>query len=146
MKLQAQLPIRSGPFKKQQITQGKKIKARPSDSSSSLHQSPLFCLKHLDQRGFGLSDLEINEKAAFVERLHHLSGQTWNQLFSGRKKASGCEKINFDQITGPKPNHITEDTKIIVFRFIRKGRIVGYQSERVFNIIWVDCKMKLYKH
>lgn len=133
-------------IRSQQIEGGKRIKAPeqiPLDTSDK--QPPIFCLRYL-AKGFCVSDCNQKEKAAFADTLRKLSQQTWEQLRQSPRHGLGYEKIRREAVCAPIPSYVTEDVNIIAFRFYGKASMAGYRVYRVFHIVWVDPKLKLYAH
>lgn len=132
-------------FKSQKVNKGKKISPHKSSDISSQKQRPIFGLEFLT-RDFCLSKCEKHEKAQFVDKLHKLSQLTWAEILSTSRTGMGHEKIYRDKIKVGIPPHITDDVVFLAFRCIGKAPMVGYRSERVFNIVWIDRDFTLYDH
>lgn len=125
---------------------GQRIKAQVVPSISPQQMRPKFGLEHL-RRSHCLSNCTKDEKAALADRLHELSQLTWQQIAQAPRGGQGSEIISRDAI-GEKqiPSVITEDTNILAFRFAGKAPMVGYRSEEVFHIVWLDRAFDLYDH
>ena len=85
-----------------------------------------------------------------IEKLEDLSNITWKEL-QNRPKATGYETIRAGEMKKiySKINIISDDTKLIVFRF-NKGiyRLIGLKSveSNIFNILAIDWDFSLYNH
>jgi hypothetical protein len=133
-------------FKLRRLEKGSRIPA-PQDESDPPddEQRPKFCLQYLADK-FCISRCTREEKAAFADRLRELSSLTWRQLRQAGRGGQGYETIAQDSIKAPIPTHITEDVRLIAFRFFGKAPMVGYRERTVFHIVWFDRQFKLYDH
>jgi len=131
------------------VPEGRKgrIKEPIVEPGSTNALPPVFCLHYLDNKKYGLSNCEIDEKGAFADRLYELCQLTWNQIINTGRHGLGSEKIPQNAITGSNiPVHITKDVDFIAIRFDRLKPMVGYRRDRIFHIIWLDTKFQLYNH
>lgn len=118
----------------------------PEQSIPSLQQTPLFCLNKIVSK-YCLSRCEKNEKAAFADTLHRLSQLTWGEIQNAPKGGMGTEKISRDRLTSARiPSGITDDVQLLAIRFCGNAPMVGYKSERVFHVLFLDRDFTLYDH
>jgi hypothetical protein len=128
-----------------------KTKGRiPEPSSKQLanydDSHPIFCLRYLDDE-YNLNGCTKNEKAHFADALRKRSQMSWQDIKMAPRRGLGLEKIDRNTIKAPIPNHITEDIEhFIAIRFCGKAPMVGYRSNDIFRIIWLDSKFTLYDH
>lgn len=110
-------------------------------------ESPIFCLRHL-AAGWGVSDCERDDRAAFASTLEKLSKLTWQEIKGAPRHGVGTEKIAADSINAGIPISITEDVQFLAFRFNGKKSMVGFRgaASAVFHIVWIDHDFTLYKH
>lgn len=105
----------------------------------------VFCLKDIRKKCcFSLCDKQ--QKAAFSDKLHQLSQMPWVEIRRSSRKALGSETIDQRAIKDTIPDDITEEVKLIAFRFWDKARMVGFRQGQTFHIVWLDIKFKLYDH
>lgn len=62
------------------------------------------------------------------------------------RHGNGSEIISQSQTRSSIPEHITDDTKLLAFRFYGKAPMAGYREERIFCVIWLDRDFTLYEH
>lgn len=97
-------------------------------------------------RGYSVDDLQKNDRAELAVQLFKLSQVTWGDLKKVGRHALGFEKIARDAIRAPIPAAITPDVTLIAFRFSGLKSMVGFRSERIFHIVWIDHDRTVYKH
>lgn len=121
------------------------IKTGTSKLSQAL--PPHFSLEYLARNTkYSIENCPDGHKVAFANRLDKLSQLTWQQIFSSDRHSFGTEKIPRNIISVEIPSYITEDIKFLAFRFSGNCPMVGYRSDRVFYIIWLDHDYTLYPH
>ena len=108
-------------------------------------QPPVFCFRFL-QKAFCVSDCQQEEKAALADKLHQMSQLTWEQLRQAGRMGQGYEIISRSAIQAPVPGNLTEDVRLLAFRFYGKAPMVGYRARRVFHVLWLDRGCTLYNH
>lgn len=81
-----------------------------------------------------------------LDRLRILGKLTWKDIRQQGKHQYGTEIISQDSIKTAIPQFVTPDTNLIAFRAYEKVAMVGYKSERIFHILWIDRAWKLYDH
>jgi hypothetical protein len=107
------------------------------------HLKPHFSLYHLED-GFRVSDCQAVDKGEFAQRLQELSQLTWNQIVLAPRQGFGSETIALRSIKVAVPNHITDDRRLLAFRFGDAARIVGYREDQIFHIVWIDPNHNVY--
>lgn len=131
-------PYAGGRFSAQAAIHGK-------GSSNGL--TPLFSLEHLpsDSR-YSLSVCTRDEKAAFADTIMKLSKMTWGDINQTPRSGLGYEKIRRSAIKAGT-SHVKEDVEFfLAFRCFGKAPMVGYRTDRVFSIVWIDREFTLYSH
>lgn len=118
---------------------GKRIAPPPPLPITPNHDldPPIFCFRYLDKK-HGLDSCNQEEKAALVSTLYKLSQLSWRELRLAPRHGLGYEIIDRNSFRVTIPQHITEDVKLIAFRFSDKKPMVGYRDEAIFRIIWLD--------
>lgn len=106
---------------------------------------PKFCLEHL-QKDHCLSKCTLEEKAAFADRIHEMSQQTWQELSQAHRHKQGFEAIDRSSIKGRFPSALTADVTIYAFRFHGMAPMVGFRTNEVFHVVWFDRAFNLYDH
>jgi len=113
---------------------------------STQQEHPIFCLKYLDRNYYSLRACTKEEKAAFADTLDRLSQLTWAEISKSHRHGLGYEKIARNSIRVPIPAHVKEDVIFIAFRFYSKAPMVGYRTDAIFHILWIDRDFTLYQH
>lgn len=114
-------------------------------NTNSEEDNPVFCFKYL--YADSLKKCSSNDITQFVKKLHRLSQLSWNQIHSAQRHGLGCEKIPRHCVSDAGcPPHLTADISFLVFRFDGLAPMIGYRSQRIFHIIWLDRDFTLYKH
>lgn len=132
-------------IKKTQPNKGGKIQPTPDLFPKSVFNYPVFCLKHI-HKDYSISHCDKNEKIDLIERLCKLSSMTWEQIRMADRHGLGSEKINRDSIKAGFPPHITPDITFYALRFSGLKPIVGYKSDFIFHILYIDRSFTLYDH
>lgn len=124
-----------------------RIKAPNNERGPRNQEHPSFCLKHLpaDKKG-GLQSCEKGEKIDLINKLDKLSKFTWQQIQVEKRHGYGHEIISRDSLRIRIPDGITEETRILAFRFSKKKPMIGYRRESVFHIIYLDRNFDAYDH
>ena len=124
---------------------GKRLKRPATTTGSTQSQTPLFCLNTL-HGNYGLSHCEQEQRAAFADTLHKLSKLTWAQIMTSGRHASGCEIISRDSLKFDLPSTITDDVRILAFRFHGKSPMLGYRNGRTYHLLALDRDFTAYVH
>ena len=115
------------------------------ETTSYDSQPPIFSLRFL-AKSHDLEKCELNEKAAFADKLCKLGKSEWRELRQAPRHGMGYEKIDRSAIKPGIPSHITEDVDFIAFRFYNKAPMVGYRDRQIFHVVWLDRKFDVYSH
>jgi len=86
------------------------------------------------------------EKAAFISKLCRLSQITWNEIQSLDHHKMGFEWIPQDQISVPIPSYITDEVRIMVFRYNGMKPMLGYRDGHIYYPFWLDTNFSAYSH
>ncbi len=106
-------------------------------SGSFYNCQPKFSLIHIHSK-YCLSLCISTEKAAIIDRLHELSRLTWGEIWRNPKEGLGAEPLP-DAVYKKMPDELkAKSNKYIVFRFSKKGRIIGFHKHDTFHIVWFD--------
>lgn len=128
-------PIASGPRVGQHATH--------SDGNRAI---VLFSLEHI-QSSHCLSNCERDEKAAFADALFKRRTLTWQELYQTQRHGLGSEKIHRNAIKAPIPSCVTADVEdFLALRFNSKAPMVGFRSQNIYYILWIDRDFTLYNH
>lgn len=120
----------------------------PQIPNSEKHRDfnyPVFCFRHMVS-GYDLSECEKDDKAVLIDKLHMLSQMEWIAIHMASREGHGTEKINRNAFRVPIPSNIPEDITFYRIRFHGKKPIIGYKTDFVFHIIWIDVKFSVYDH
>jgi hypothetical protein len=134
-----------GKIKPPKGKQGSNIKLTVDSKPRLNFNYPIFCLKHLHPK-YNLDKCEVDEKAKLIERMHKLSSITWEIIRTSHRHGMGAEKIERTSIKTSIPSHITPDTTLYALRFDGLKPFVGYRSEFIFHIVYIDRDFTLYNH
>lgn len=124
---------------------GERIKPRESGSGSSDVLAPIFCLRHV-AHGWGVDACEREDQAAFALTLQRLARLTWQQIRNAPRHGVGTEKIARTALRAGVPATITDDVDFLALRFSGKKPMVGFRSNEVFHVVWLDRSFSLYDH
>ncbi len=137
-------------IKKGKAHQGHKVHlpvnvAETTQNRNMLH--PAFSFKYLSSnKDYSLDQCNQREKIDLLLKLFQLSQVPWSQIQSAHRHGIGHETINRTAIRTPIPTVVGEDVRLLAFRFSKKKPMVGYRRDKVFYILWIDRKFKLYDH
>ncbi len=106
---------------------------------------PIFSFEHMVD-GYCVKSCEQEERSAFALSLHKRGRLSWRQLRFISKHKLGYEKIERSSLRVGLPSKVTPDVTLIAFRFHGMKAMIGYRDERIFHIIWLDPKFKVYHH
>ena len=81
-----------------------------------------------------------------LDRLRILGKLTWKEIRQEDRHRYGTEIISHNAIKSGIPHFVTPDIKLIAFRAYDLVAMVGYKSDRVFHVLWIDRLRKLYDH
>lgn len=126
---------------------GQQIKQRtePVRRDDSEEKPPIFSFEYL-QNGWCISDCERDERAKMLDRLRIIGKLTWKQIRQENRHRYGTEQISRNSITCGIPPFVTPDINLIAFRAYDLVPMVGYKSDRIFHVLWIDRAFRLYDH
>jgi hypothetical protein len=107
--------------------------------------TPVFSLRHIAS-GWGVRDCERDDQAAFALTVEKLSRLTWQQLRNAPRHGAGTEKIARNALRAAIPSSITDDVDFVALRFSGRKAMVGFRSDEVFHVVWLDRAFELYRH
>jgi hypothetical protein len=122
-----------------------RIKPSAEGTGSTDGVGPVFCLRHLVV-GWRISDCERDDQAAFALTVEKLSKMSWLEIRNAPRHGSGTEKISRTSLNVAVPESITEDVQFLALRFSGMKPMVGYRSNEIFHVVWLDPAFKLYDH
>ncbi len=138
-KLQKQNKIKNDNFSKQPVLQ----------SSTDNDDYLIFSLKNL-VNGYDLKSEKCTDyiRSQLLLKLQTTCCHTWNMLFTKDKQSGGLEILDKSIFKIPMPACVTEDINhLYVLRFnSQKSRLIGYRSDNIFHIIFVDIDLSTYNH
>ena len=73
---------------------------------------------------------------------------TWVEIQSSNRHGAGHEKIKQDSIKVNLPEDTPSDRNFLSFR-LGGGKnkvIIGYRIDKLFYVVWIDTKGKIYEH
>jgi len=92
----------------------------------------VFSLFHMVDGFYSLVNCESRDQLAFVDKMNMLSNMTWEEVLRAPRHGAGIEKINVKSIHAPLPRYITQDVKLIAFRFSGMKPMVGFRDRNIF--------------
>lgn len=122
-----------------------KDRADPPQKEDFEKRPPIFSFEYL-QNGWCIQDCQSTERSKMLDRLRILGKLTWQQIRQEHKHRYGTETISQDSLKVGIPPFVTPDTRLIAFRAYDLVAMVGYKSDRVFHVLWIDREFKLYDH
>ena len=133
-------------LKKERLrTEGRRFSYITSESVPNTQKKPAFSFDYL-QDSHCITLCDDSDQLAFVNALRKLSKLTWNQIRSTQRHGLGSEKIYRRSFQVPIPAIIGEDITFIAIRFSGFKSMIGYQEDRIFQIVWFDRDFNVYKH
>lgn len=134
-------------IKKPKPNKGERLAAHAESGENPELLPPKFDLRHMHS-GYDLVDCTKDEKSAFADTLRKLSRLEWRQIRQAGRHGCGFEIIDRTSIVGDSvPHFVTEDVKLLAFRFCRKAPMVGFRTRHgVFTVLWLDRAFSLYDH
>ncbi len=71
---------------------------------------------------------------------------TWDQIRMAHRHGLSTEKINRSAIKASLPPSITPDLSFYALRFDGMKPMVGYKSDFIFHVVYLDRAFTLYDH
>lgn len=132
---------RKGKISPPSLDQGAFVRV-PEDTDD---KTPVWCLNCTNDADHGLAKLDrLQKSGTFLEAIHTRSAITWKEINTAPKTGLGWEKGDFIQRNRPT---MALGKTLMIFRMQgNQGRIVGFREGRVFNIVWIDSDLSLYRH
>ena len=121
---------------------GKGRIAKPEDVAPPDEEYPEFSFIHV-QKGYDVRDCTQEDRAHLAATLSDMSKRTWKELKNLDRHKGGFELIRQLESELPKK---WQGSIPMAFRFSRMKPVIGVRDRQVFHIIWIDPKMKKYKH
>lgn len=117
---------------------------QPKDDNDYLSVSFQYLQKeyNLDRR-----NLTKDNKIQLLKKLALITQMTWTELILKDKK-HGFEILDKKVLNKNIPTIITEDLRdIYILRFASQDcRLVGIRQDNIFQILYIDPDLSLYKH
>jgi hypothetical protein len=132
-------------LKQRKGSTGKKLKPGFDSKPYPQFEHPVFCFRYLNKK-FGLENCDKNEKASLIEQLHRLSQMTWTEIKMAGRHGLGSEKINPKSLKTSIPLHLSKDVNFYALRFMGLKVFVGYRTDFIFHILYIDTRFNLYSH
>lgn len=109
-------------------------------------QPPKFSFRFLT-KSHCITHCDKNEKVGFVDKMHQISQCSWATLKLMPKHSLGYEVIKKEKLKVPIPKNISQEVRIIAFRFKDKKPMVGYrEKDGTFYVLWFDRNFNVYPH
>lgn len=112
------------------------------------NQKPVFCFKHYQHsdKDFSADKMaDIKDFHKFFERIAKMSGLSWGEI--ERSGNYNAHEITDWSVTTRKSgfnNKVFKDFPGYQFKIFSEFRIVGFFSNAIFHIVWLDRNHKLY--
>jgi len=124
---------------------GKRVNSSNTQSTGTM--PVLFSLERCVSGKYCLSQLSVEDKAAFADSVFIRRSITWDEMRQASRHGVGTEKIAISAIKAPIPRQITEDVEtLLALRFSAMAPMVGYRIGAVFFVLWFDHDFSLYNH
>jgi hypothetical protein len=139
-------------------------KIQPPAASTAVCQEkqyPFFSFRYMTtNKRYSLSSIEklnASEQHAvlsgLVQRISEITKESWVSLRSQRREQNGYETIPKRQFNFDCAYPLTDDVKLIVFRFdthlgTKSGRIIGFKDSpcSAYYVIGLDLDFSAYNH
>ena len=108
-------------------------------------RTPTFSFAHLE-KGYCIQNCEKEEKAHLADTLRKMGKLKWSELLFCNRHGLGCEKIPRKAIQVGIPSIAEKENHFIAFRFSGMKPMIGWRNHELFQVIWIDPKLKVYKH
>lgn len=109
-----------------------------NDSTAHL----LFSFKFLKKKE--ISKLQPKECQKIILKIKQLETLTWKQIESDSyANGNGYETIKLDDLKINLENPPNDD-KVMIFRYSKRGRIIGFKEDTIFYILHIDANHKAY--
>lgn len=123
------------------------IKLSESSYQVKVFEKPVFSFFHMRNGNFHIDTCNEEQKASLALKLSKIGQLSWQELKTSQRHGLGYEAITRSSIVGDSTSNLSEDIKLIAFRFWKKAPMVGYRcSSGAFHIVWLDKDFSLYKH
>ncbi len=106
---------------------------------------PVFSFEKI-QKSHCITDCEKDDKVAFIGQLVRLSKLRWQDINESSRKGLGTEIISRSSFKASIPSWLTDDTKLLSFRYLGNRAFIGYRDQRIFYVLWIDSKFDVYDH
>lgn len=131
--------------KERRREEGRRFSYTASESVPNTQKKPAFSFDYL-QDSHCITLCDDPDQLAFVNALRKLSKLTWGQIRSTQRHGLGSEKIHRRSFRVQIPAIIGEDITFIAIRFSGLKSMIGYQEDRIFQIVWFDRDYNVYDH
>jgi len=133
-------------IKKQNRNSGK-IKTTEVTPQVKAFDRPVFSFFNMRNGKYHIDTCDDEQKSSLALKLSKIGQLTWQELKTSPKHGLGYEFIDKSSINGDNVNGLSDDVKLIAFRFWAKAPMVGYRcSNGAFHILWLDKDFSLYNH
>lgn len=126
-----------------QTTLSRNIEKTTSNSTNKL--KPIFCFEFL-KGSYCLSKCEPKLKVKVIDKIHHLSSLTWQEITGTNRKSNGTEIIPIRQSKCRVPDKFKHIENFLVFHTADNHAILGSRQEQVYYIFGIDFNYTAYKH
>ena len=128
-------------------TKSSKIKIQEKTFEIKSFEKPVFSFFNMKNGNYHIDTCNEEQKASLALKLSKIGQLTWQELKTSYKHGLGYEFIDQGSIKGDNIINLTDDVKLIAFRFWKKAPMVGYRcSNGAFHILWLDKDFSLYNH
>ena len=99
-----------------------------------------------DNTKYSIEKLDRLHLVHLIKKLRTLSKMTWADIKRSGRHQLGSEIIDKNSLNVKLPAELSEDIKILAFRYYDKRAFVGYRTGKIFHILYIDYDYTLYKH
>lgn len=132
-------------LKKPKAEGSKRLQPAPEVPSSN-KQKPLFSFRFIEQ-DFCTCKTKQDDNGKIWTKIEGLSQHlAWEDIQKQPREKWGTEIIPRTIIKKQVPTNVPDSVEILAFHTNGYARIIGYRSERIFYVLWLDCNGDIYDH
>ena len=95
---------------------------------------------------YSVENLDKDNLVRLIKQLRILSQMTWAEIKRSGRHQLGTEIIKRDSLNVNLPLNLSDDIKLLAFRYYDTRPFVGYRRGKIFHILYVDHDYTLYNH
>ncbi|HIP47670.1 MAG TPA: hypothetical protein EYG92_01710 [Lutibacter sp.] len=133
---------------KKQSRNSNQIKTTEVAPQVKAFEKPVFSFFNMRNGKYHIDTCSQEQRSSLALKLSKIGQLSWQDLKTKATKSGlGYEFIDKKAIKGDSVDHLSEDIKLMAFRFWTQAPMVGYRcSNGAFHILWLDKDFTLYNH